>query len=126
MDKPLTNLKVFLLEDAKESARILSMFLEKAGAEVKWQSDPLKALKMLKGSGVDYDFVISDISMPKMDGFEFCSEVIKESNLKFTKFIAVSGYKESELTKNGFDFDVYLEKPINSKKLISKLCEAIH
>ena len=68
------------------------------------------------------DVIISDVLMPKMDGFQFCREVKKQERLKDIPFIFyTANYTDPEDEKFGLSLgaDAYLIKPIDIQVLIN-------
>ena len=80
-------------------------------------SDGEEALKLFRQ--YKPEIILTDITMPKMDGLVFVEEVRK--TCPHTKVIVLSAYDEHEKLMKAFDLDVvnYLVKPINRKKLSS-------
>lgn len=79
----------------------------------------VEALNILNTESID--LVITDISMPKMDGIEFISQLRKYN--KKIHIVFLTGYREFEYAKQGITLGVkeYLLKPINPKELLSML-----
>ena len=80
----------------------------------------VEALKVLNDEKVDV--IISDVLMPKMDGFQFCREVKKQERLKDIPFIFyTANYTDPEDEKFGLSLgaDAYLIKPIDIQVLIN-------
>ncbi|MDU7147828.1 MAG: response regulator [Clostridium sp.] len=77
----------------------------------------IEALNLINTESID--LVITDISMPKMDGISFINELRKYD--KKTKIVFLTGYKEFEYAKQGIRLGVkeYLLKPINPNELLS-------
>lgn len=79
----------------------------------------IEALNILNIEKVD--LVITDISMPKMDGISFVNELRKyDQNIKV---VFLTGYREFEYAKQGISLGVkeYLLKPINPNELLNLL-----
>ncbi|RCX17840.1 two-component system response regulator YesN [Anaerobacterium chartisolvens] len=71
------------------------------------------------------DVLITDITMPKMDGLKLISKV-KRLNPD-TKFIVLSGYNEFDFVKQGIVLGIenYLLKPVNIEELVSTLTNTL-
>jgi len=80
--------KILIADDSKENIYMLESLLQGYGYEVEPASDGLEALeKISKG---DFDMIISDVLMPRMDGFQLCREIKKDQRLKKIPFIFYS------------------------------------
>lgn len=79
----------------------------------------IEALNILNTESID--LVITDISMPKMDGIAFTNELRKYN--KNISIVFLTGYREFEYAKQGISLGVkeYLLKPINPKELLNML-----
>jgi len=73
------------------------------------------AKDVLETTLVDYDLILSDISMPEMDGFELYTALKERKN--FTKpIIALTGLADKKKILE-YGFDDYISKPIDIKEL---------
>jgi signal transduction histidine kinase len=73
VDKPLLDMRIYIVDDSPEASRVLSFALQDWGAVVNGfgkARDALNALAVAQPS-----LIISDISMPEMDGYEFLRAV---------------------------------------------------
>jgi DNA-binding response OmpR family regulator len=73
-EKPLSKI-ILIVDDDPDVASIFTMGLEDEGFEVYTYNDPLIALSNFKPSF--YDLLLIDINMPKMNGFELCTQILK-------------------------------------------------
>ena len=79
-------------------------------------SDPDEAFPLIEKQ--DFDAIISDYRMPKMDGIEFFKIVREESPI--TKRILITGYSDLHLARDAINkakVDYYIEKPWNKDTL---------
>jgi putative two-component system response regulator len=69
------------------------------------------------------DLIISDYSMPEMDGFEFCRHVKEDPSLAGSLFVVLSGFTDTALKVRGLNLGVddYLTKPIEVPELIARV-----
>jgi len=127
----INNIKILLAEDDGINQLYLKSFLQ----SYKWKVDTAyngeEAFNKYKNS--EYDVVLMDGQMPKIDGFE-ATQLIrkweKENGLQHTPIIAITGYAvkgdRERFMKAGMDD--YITKPINENKLldvIKKYCSNI-
>ena len=89
---------------------LLKNVLEAAGYYVKPTVDGLDALSALHDE--DFDLVISDIEMPRMDGFELTSKIRGDSRLARVPVMLVTAMESQEQKERGIDVgaNAYLTK----------------
>lgn len=117
--EPQRRFKVLLVEDDLENQIIVKHFLKNTPFEIECALDGEQGLqKALHGN---YDVVLMDIQMPKLDGYE----TTKKLRLaKFSKpIIALTAHALKEEKQLAFQkgFSEYLTKPIQKKTLVSML-----
>ena len=117
-------LKILLVEDDAINQMYLKNFISSKGWEVDAAKNGLLAIEKFEKS--QFDLILMDGQMPKMDGFEATKNIRtieKENNLTQTPIIAITGYA-IEGDKNKFieaGMDDYITKPINEQKLINMI-----
>lgn len=114
-NEDLSGLRILCVDDSNINLKVISRPLTKAGAEVITTMYARDALDLIRTS--DFDLVITDISMPEMDGEELQQELKEwQANLPV---IAVTGNVLEEDVKrylsNGFV--AALSKPVDFAKL---------
>ncbi len=103
--------KILLVDDNLDFIESFKEILEEEDYSVSITETPFKALELLENE--EFDLVISDMKMPKMDGYQFLKELRKFN--KTTSFIVLTGYGTIEnavkcMKEGAFH---YLEKPID-------------
>ncbi len=113
---PLADLKFLLVEDTIDNQVLIRKILEVAGADVDLANDGLEALE--KCSLNDYDAVLMDVQMPKMDGYQATDTLRKRGFLK--PIIALTAHAFSDEAAKSFaaGCTMHLSKPIDRKNLI--------
>jgi CheY-like chemotaxis protein len=86
--------------------------LEKLNFEVKVAHDGRNGIDLFEDSH-DFDLVITDIRMPRVDGNQVAKH-IRDSDKPDTPIVAMSGYNDKA---DGELFDFTLEKPFNLEEL---------
>ena len=87
-EKPRT---VLIVEDSDNSAILLEMALSGIpGLSVVLSSSAADALRILHGSGSAVQAIITDLNMPRMDGFEMIRKIREDRALSATPIIVVS------------------------------------
>ena len=80
-------------------------------------TDPIVALEHLRNNPNNYELVISDYRMPKLNGCELGSKV-KELN-RYIKVLLISAYDSIEVNNN-LNFEL-LRKPFTLQKLLDRV-----
>jgi response regulator RpfG family c-di-GMP phosphodiesterase len=78
-------MKILIVDDKEENLYLLETLLKGNGYKVVTAKDGVEALEKLKKDSID--MIVSDILMPKMDGFQLCRECKKDDNLKKISFV---------------------------------------
>jgi signal transduction histidine kinase/ActR/RegA family two-component response regulator len=112
-------LKIMVVDDNADAARVLSMFLEATGHEVQVEYDSTAALE--KSLTIVPDVFILDIGMPGMDGNELARRLRKQSPTQHAALIALSGYgtDHDKHLSAAAGFDHHLIKPVDMRQLLS-------
>ncbi|MDH5559535.1 MAG: response regulator [Deltaproteobacteria bacterium] len=110
--------KVLVIDDSPIVRNLHSVMLKSAGFEVTEAENGYDALE--KSLSVNFDLLIVDINMPKMDGYTFCREIRSSDGYKEVPIIIVSTEAEAEDKMKGFKAgaNLYLFKPVKSDVLI--------
>ena len=122
-------MKILLVEDDVPSRKNLSEFLISLGHSVIESSDGKDAIEILKKEKVS--LVLSDIFMPRMDGYELLKHIKQSRDLKDIIVVLITGQGDIKgaieaMRVGAYD---YLLKPISVKELaitIEKIDEYIH
>ena len=112
---------VLIAEDSRIQAQILEKKLHEAGFEVRVAVNGALALESARAERPT--IVISDIEMPEMTGYEFCSAMKSDPALRTIPFILLSTLSEPEDIIRGLDCgaDNYVTKPYDPEFLIARV-----
>jgi len=113
---------VLIVNDEPDQLTLMGNLLHKAGYSVLTAEDGLDGLTVAKRERPD--LVISDVSMPRMNGLEFCREIRADSDLKTIPILLISAReKDTESVVAGLraGADDYLEIPFDSTRLVAKV-----
>jgi two-component system, OmpR family, response regulator VicR len=71
------------------------------------------------------EFIILDLRMPGLDGYQVCANIRRDPNNRHVKILAISGESEAHEIKKIMDLgaDGYLQKPFNNKELKEKISQ---
>ena len=102
---------ILIVEDDNSTAASLREWLEIAGYQVTGAANGRLALKLLEQ--FHPDIILSDISMPEMDGYEFFEVVRAQPQLTTVPFIFLTGRSQHQdmLVGRGLGADDYITKP---------------
>ncbi len=113
--------KILVVEDEKDIQNIIKAFLENAEYKVETADDGLDAINFIQKN--NYDLILLDIMLPKIDGFTVCEMIRKNSNIPIIILTALTD-EESQLKCFDKLADDYITKPF-SMPILLKHIEAI-
>lgn len=120
----LSDVRILVVDDAKENARLFKMYLEGAGAKVDTAHDGIEAIDTILSNS--YDVVLLDLQMPGKDGYQVVQELrAKGLNLPIIALTAHAMKEEKIKTKNA-GFDGHITKPVKSHVLVDTVAEHLH
>ncbi|MDA9333634.1 response regulator, partial [Polaribacter sp.] len=117
--------KILIIEDEAAIRRVLKKIIseENEGYEVEEAADGLQGLEMILNN--DYDLVLCDIKMPKMDGVEVLEKVKKVK--PEIPILMISGHGDLDTAVNTMRlgaFD-YISKPPDLNRLLNTVRNAL-
>ena len=119
-------MKILIVDDIEENLYLLEVLLKGSGYEVVTAEDGVEALQKIKKETIG--MIISDILMPRMDGFQLCRECKKDDSLKKIPFIF---YTATYTDKKDEDFalnlgaEKFIVKPQKPEEFLRILKEVI-
>lgn len=110
--------KLLVVDDEAKIRQVIKEYAVFNGHEVDEAGDGMSALGLVKLN--DYDLVIMDIMMPKLDGYSSCKEIKK---IKDLPIIMLSARSEEYDKLYGFELgiDDYVVKPFSPKELMARV-----
>lgn len=110
--------KLLVVDDEPKIREVIREYAEFNNYQVEEASDGMEAVELCKEN--DYDLVILDIMMPKLDGFSACKEIKK---VKDVPIIMLSARGEEYDKLFGFELgiDDYIVKPFSPKELMARV-----
>ena len=108
---------LLLVEDNEEIRNYITLLLGKT-YNIITAKNGIEGLKIAKNKNID--FIISDVMMPKMDGFEFCKHIKSDLKTSHIPFVIISAKtaKEDKLKGHKLGIDAYLFKPFDKDELL--------
>ena len=117
----LTGMRILVVDDSADTVDMLQTLLEMDGAIVSTAGGGPAALEILEQEL--FDVILSDISMPGMDGFELLSRLRKLPNGQDVPVLALTGFGRAEdverATSEGF-FS-HITKPVDVSAIVTLL-----
>jgi len=123
------SLKILFAEDnydvRVQLIKLLENFFSNIDVEIDGQDAYDKYINHKEESGKFYDLIITDLSMPRLDGLEFCKMVMEENPNQI--ILVISAHTESEKLLQLIDIGIYkfLQKPVDYKDLLNTLTSII-
>lgn len=114
--------KILLVDDDPDITTSFSLSLEDTGLfEVETYNDSVKALSNFKANS--YDFVLLDIKMPNMSGFELYDKIRKLDSRVKVCFISAFDPNSDELRDQflSLKIECFIPKPIQIKELVKRI-----
>ncbi|MBP5454367.1 MAG: response regulator, partial [Lachnospiraceae bacterium] len=118
--------KVLVVEDNDLNREIISSILREEGLEVVEAVDGADAIRILRENGVScVDFILIDIQMPVMGGYEATAKIREMEGSKAIPIIALSAnaFEEDKRKSIKSGMNAHLSKPINIRELMKTLEE---
>lgn len=112
---------VFIVDDNAHARRLLGTFCKRAGLNIIAEASTAeRGLEDLEKMQKMPDLVLSDITMPEMDGYEF-ARALRSKNYDGIKIIAVSSDARPGSAKEAKDagFDAFITKPVTERGVIN-------
>ena len=110
--------KVLVVDDEKLIVKGLKFSLEQDGMEVDSAFDGEEALESAKNN--EYDIILLDIMLPKMDGWQVCREIRKVSNAPIIMLTA-KGETFDKVLGLELGADDYVTKPFDAKEVMARV-----
>jgi diguanylate cyclase (GGDEF)-like protein len=117
-DAPLT---VLVIEDHPDQRELLAIVLQREGYRVVTAANGLEALERLEVENIQ--IALSDIMMPKMDGFELIKRIRTNPALKSIYLILITARIQEGDRVRGLDLgaDDYITKPFSFSELLARV-----
>ena len=114
----MKNGNILIIEDEENIARFIELELKYENYDVTISTDGRLGLEEVKNN--NYDLIILDIMLPKINGLEVCKKIREFSEIPIIMVTAKSDVSHIVM---GLDFgaDDYLTKPFNMEELIARI-----
>ena len=112
-------IKILVIEDEKRVADLLKIGLEENGYQVLVAYDGEMGWRLFQSN--DFQLIISDIILPKLNGFKLCQKIRKADEEIPILMLTALGTADDKL--EGFDVgaDDYMVKPFDFRELLARV-----
>ena len=114
--------KILVVEDDLDIQELLKNFLQEAGYSIVLANDGVETLSIF--SDVQFDLILLDIMLPKIDGFAVCELIRKQSQVPIIMLTALNG-EEEQIRGLDMQVDDYITKPFSMPVLIRKIAAVL-
>ena len=113
---------ILIVEDDLAIQALLHDFIQEAGYSVALASDGLEALSRF--SEQDFDLILLDILLPKIDGYGVCEAIRQKSDVPIIMLTALDG-EQNQLKGLDLQADDYITKPFSMPVLIRRIAAVL-
>jgi two-component system KDP operon response regulator KdpE len=110
--------RILVVDDEAQITRVLRTSLSSQGYDIRVANDGVTALEIMK----DWrpDLVITDLSMPNMDGLELCRRLRARSDVPIV-VLSVRGEEKTKVQALDSGADDYVTKPFGIEELLARV-----
>ncbi|BDV02087.1 response regulator [Thermodesulfomicrobium sp. WS] len=111
---------ILIVDDSKTVRNLVAFILKKEGFKVTAAEDGIDGLEKLYSAKQPVDLLISDINMPRMDGFTFIRTVREQESYRDLPIIVLSTEGQEQDIQAGLRLgaNMYMVKPAQPEKLM--------
>jgi chemosensory pili system protein ChpA (sensor histidine kinase/response regulator) len=123
--KQVTRTRALVVDDSLTMRKVLGRLLDREGYDVLLAKDGMDAMQVLQEATPD--IILTDIEMPRMDGFGLARNIRDDFRTKNTPLIMISSRtadKHQTLAKE-IGVDAFFGKPVQDEELIAKMKELL-
>lgn len=110
--------KILIVDDEINIRRVVREYAEFEGYEIVEASNGMEALELVKNN--DFDLIVMDVMMPKLDGFSTCKEIKKYKSIPII-MLSARGEEYDKLFGFELGIDDYVVKPFSPKELMARI-----
>lgn len=111
-------MKVLIVDDEDMIRNVLKEYVEFEGNEAYEASDGMEAVKLCRDN--DYDVILMDVMMPKLDGFSAVKEIKKFKDIPVI-MLSARGEEYDKLFGFEIGVDDYVTKPFSPKEVMARI-----
>ena len=110
--------KILIVDDEINIRKVVREYAEFEGYEVKEAQDGMEAVEIAKKE--DFDLIIMDVMMPRLDGYSACKEIKKYKKIPVI-MLSARGEEYDKLFGFEIGIDDYVVKPFSPKELMARV-----
>ena len=124
--KKLSNKKILIAEDNEINQKVIAGLLANLDLELTFVDNGEDAVKMVK-KGMDFDLILMDINMPKLNGYEASKQIREYPKYDDVQIFALSGDVTQEAIENSLSSGMqgHISKPIIIDQFYKTLLDAL-
>ena len=117
--------RILVVDDNRDSARMMGLLLELSGHHVDFAYDGPEAIQTIRS--MVPDVVLLDIGLPGANGYEVAECIRRDRSMRQPIIIAVSGYGQAQDRRRSQEagFNAHLVKPIDQTRLLALLAGGV-
>lgn len=121
----ISNWTIIVVEDTFDDQQLVSRILQHYGAHIFLAKNGDECLDLLKE--IEPTVIITDLAMPKRDGWQTLVAVRSNVNTAHIPVIAITAYHSADVAEDAIKagFDAYFPKPIHPENFVARLTELI-
>ena len=112
-------MKILVVEDEKDLNKIITKYLKKSNYSVDSAYNGEEALDYINVG--EYDVIILDIMMPKMNGYDFIKQIRRDKNNVAVLMLTAKDSLEDKVKGLDLGADDYLVKPFEFDELLARI-----
>lgn len=110
--------RILVVDDEENIREVIKEYAEFEGHEVSEACDGMQAIEMVKNN--DYDIIIMDVMMPRLDGYSACKEIRKIKQIPVL-MLSARGEEYDKLFGFEIGIDDYVVKPFSPKEVMARV-----
>ena len=111
-------MKVLIVDDEEMIRNVLKEYVEFEGNEAFEAADGMEAVHMCRDN--DYDIILMDVMMPRLDGFSAVKEIRKTKDIPVI-MLSARGEEYDKLFGFEIGVDDYVTKPFSPKEVMARI-----
>ncbi len=120
---PNNKTQILIVDDIAENIKLVMNFLKEDDYDFSYATSGSKALELLEQNKVNFDLILLDIMMPKIDGFEVCKKIKQNPRHNEIPIIFLTAKIDVDSIRKGFSLGAvdYITKPFNADELLARV-----
>jgi len=122
----VNEVRILIVEDSATQSAYLKQIIERNGYDVSCAMDGVEGLE--KAASLKPDLIVTDISMPKMTGYEMCRKIKENKDLRKIPVILLTHLQDTEDILQSLEVraDSYVTKPFSEEHLLSRIKDLLN